>query len=187
VETGSISVKPGRSIFPSAFNRTPDLMSSRMALCSFATLLLGTLAACSTVRESPTSSLGGLGERLARTICSGSPAKVESVRNWHIPGQTDRLETRQCAAGTSTLYRGQTTSNPDGLAIAVEIVTSGAGLPPYLEIGQPIQRALQRLGVPQEQTPGSATYGLSLESADTITLHQSAGRITSVQWAWMVD
>jgi len=112
---------------------------------------------------------------------------VESARNRHIPGQIDRLETRQCAAGTSTFYMGQTTSNPNGLAIAVQIVTSGKGLPPHLEIGQPFQRALHIPGAPQEQSPGSATNGLSLEGNDSITLRQSAGRITSVQWAWMVD
>lgn len=162
-------------------------MSSRIALGSFGTLLLGALAACSTVRESPSSSLAELGVRLAGTLCPGPPTQVESVQNLHISGQTDRLETRQCAAGTSTLYVGQTTSKPDGLAVAVEIVTSGKGLPSYLEIGQPIQRAVQALGAPQEQTPGSVTYGLSLEGTATMTLRQSGGRITSVQWAWMVD
>lgn len=162
-------------------------MSSRIAPGSFAILLVGTLAACSTLVESPSVSLGELGDRLARTLCPGPPTQVESVPNRHIPGQTDRLETRRCAAGNSTLYIGHTTSNPNGLAVAVEIVKTGAGLPSHLEIGQPMERALQILGAPQEQTPGSATYGLSLESVDTITLRQSAGRITSVQWAWMVD
>lgn len=85
-------------------------MSSRIALGSFGTLLLGALAACSTVRESPSSSLAELGVRLAGTLCPGPPTQVESVQNLHNSGQTDRLETRQCAAGTSTLYvkkRGQ--------------------------------------------------------------------------------
>lgn len=159
-------------------------MPSRIAL---ATLVLGTLAACSPLREPATGSLGELGRSLARSLCPGTPARVESVRNLHVPGQIDRLETRRCEAGASTLYVGETTSDPEGLALAVEVMAPASGLPPHLEIGQPIQRALQVLGPPREQNTDSATYGLSIEGNDLITLRHSAGRIVSVQWAWVVD
>lgn len=162
-------------------------MTSRIAVAGVATLLLGTLAACSTAVESRSDALGKLGERLVRTLCPGPPSEVQPVRNRHLDGQMDRLETRQCSAGSSTLYIGQTTSKPHGLAVMVEVVTAGTGLPPYLEIGQPVQRALQTLGAPQHQAAGSATYDLSLEGNDAITVRHSAGRITSVQWEWVVD
>lgn len=162
-------------------------MTSHIAVAGFAALLLGTLAACSTDVESPPGKLGELGERLVRTLCPGPPTEVEPVPNRHTAGQVDRLETRRCAAGSATLYIGQTTSNRKGLAVMVEVVTAGTGLPPYLEIGQPVQQALQRLGAPQQQTAGSATYDSSLEGNDAMTLRHSAGRITSVQWEWVVD
>lgn len=160
------------------------LMYSRLALV---TLVLGTSAACLTSRERSSLSLEELGEHLARTVCLGPPTKVEPVPNQHVPGQTDHLETRQCFAGSSTFYVGETTSNPNGLAVAAEIRAPRSGLPQYMEIGQPVEKAVQVLGAPKDQTTTSITYGLGLEGVDTFTIHHSAGRISSVQWAWLVD
>jgi len=164
-------------------SRGPGPMCSRVAV---AVLVSGALAACTPSRESPPESLYELGDRLARTICAGAPAEIEPVPNVHVDGQTDRLETRRCPAGSSTLYIGRSTSDPAGLAVAVEIRAPGAGLPPQLEIDQPIERAVRWLGVPQEQADGSATYGLG-EGIDTVTIRHMSGRITSVQWTWLVD
>lgn len=144
-------------------------------------LVLAALAGCSTVHERSTLSLHELGDHLARSVCPGPPAKVEPVPNQHVPGQTDRLETRQCAGASSTLYVGSAASDPEGLAVAVEIRAAGLGLPAYLEIGQPIEKAARALGPPQSQTPGSVTYGLGLEGSDTLTVHHLSGRISSVQ------
>ncbi|GAA4861112.1 hypothetical protein GCM10023332_11430 [Luteimonas vadosa] len=158
-------------------------MDSRVALI----VLCVAIAACSTASDTRLESLDELGDRLARTICSRAPVKVESVPNPHVEGQIDRLETRQCASGSSTLYIGETTSDPNGLAVAVNILAEGSGLPPLLEIGHPIEHVMQSHGPPQEQAPGSVTYGLGIEGIDTITIRHEAGRITSIQWAWLVD
>ena len=163
------------------------MIAERRRAASLA-LVLGVLVGCSTSGPWPTDlTLEALGARLARSVCPGEPTRVEPVPNRHIPGQIDRLETRQCAAGSSTFYVGKTTSDPAGLALAVEVRAAGAGLPPHLEIGQPIGKALQVLGAPQDQTSESVTYGLGVEGTSTVTIRQAAGKVASVQWAWDVD
>lgn len=156
-------------------------------------LALLALAACSTggstysdpSRIDP--ALHELGERLAHSLCAGLPAEVEPVPNRHVPGQVDRLETRDCTAGSSTLYVGQTTSDPRGIAVTVEVRAAGAGLPSHLEIGQPVEKAVRVLGPPRSRTSGTVTYGLGPRERDSVTIHYSAGSIASVQWEWMVD
>lgn len=151
-------------------------------------LVLGALVGCpASGPERADLTLEALGERLARSICPGAPTKVEPVPNRHVPGQVDRLETRECATGSSTLYLGNTTSDPNGLALALEIRAQGMELPSHLEIGQSIGKTRRVLGPPQEQTSGSVTYGLGLEGINTITIRHAAGKVSSVQWAWVVD
>ncbi len=173
---------------PTRHRTSPGFRRHAIRRCiTSGTVLLGALAACSTPRESPSASLEQLGDHLARTVCPGPPARVQSVRNQHMPEQTDRLETRECPAGTSVLYMGQTTSKPAGLALAVEILAPRSGLPPHLEVGHPVDRAIEVLGTPQGQAPGAATYGLGLEGINTVVIRHSAGKITSVEWNWVID
>ena len=156
-------------------------------LVATAVLLSAVLGGCATAPVSAPETLGEIGNRVARKLCSVSVVTVKPVPNQHIDGQMDRLETRQCPIGSSTFYRGATTSDPDGLPLTVELVAKGVGLPPHLEIGEPIGPAMRALGTPQEQDLGSFTYGLSVEGSDTATIHHAAGRITSVRWVWVVD
>ncbi|TCZ80370.1 hypothetical protein [Lysobacter sp. N42] len=132
-------------------------------------------------------SLAATGDRLARTLCASAAPQIEHVPNKHVDGQMDQVETRRCEAGTSTIYRGATTSDPNGLPIFVQVNVQGAGLPPYLEIGQPVERVTQFLGKPQETGPGTITYGLSMEGIDTATILHAGGQVTSVRWEWVVD
>lgn len=152
-----------------------------------AAALLGSCASAPDRSSGLLPEIDALGVRVARTVCPGAPTAVERVRNRHVPGQTDRLETRLCAAGRSTWYRGATTSDPDGLALAVEVRSPGAGLPPYLEIGAPIRAVRRALGVPQARTASSLTYALGMEGNGTVTIRRARGRVASVQWAWTID
>ena len=149
--------------------------------------IAGAVAAGHGLPQEPPEPLEHLGNRLARTTCADAAVEIETVANRHIEGQKDQLETRRCTEGLSTTYVGQTTSDPDGLPLTVEIVAPGAGLPPYLEIGEPVQRATHMLGAPAEQARGSLTYGLGIEGINTVVIRHSEGRITSVQWCWVVD
>lgn len=145
------------------------------------------LLACSTPREHGVASLADLGERLAHTICPGPPTEVEPVRNQHEPSQMDRLETRRCSAGTSTIYTGRTTSRTDGLPVFLEVRAAAIGLPVHLQIGQPFERAARYLGEPLEERDGSAIYALSWDSDSTVTVHHAAGKVMSLQWSWVED
>lgn len=159
-------------------------MCSRIAT---AVLLCVVLAGCATNSKVALEPLDQLGDQLARTLCATSAPNIEPVPNRHVDGQIDRLETRRCSAGRSTLYRGATTSDPDGLPVAVEVVARGIGLPSYLEIGEPIGGALTALGVPHENGPSSVTYSLSMEGTGTATIQHAGGRIASVRWVWDLD
>ena len=162
-------------------------MRCSLLLAPIAAALLSACASPPDREMSVLRDIDALGERLARTVCAGSPTAVELVPNRHVEGQTDRLETRECAAGRSTLYRGATTSDPDGLAVTVEVRERGAGLPPYLEIAAPVRRLGVVLGAPQERSASSITYALGVEGNDTVTIRHVDGRVASVQWAWLVD
>lgn len=156
----------------------------------FALLGAALLGACASGPErSPAvlREIDALGEGLARTLCPGPPTAVESVANRHVSGQTDRIETRECVAGRATLYRGATTSDPDGLALAVEVRERGAGLPAYVEIGHPLRSPRRVLGAPQARTTSSVTYALDEEGNGTLTIRHAEGRVASVQWTWLVD
>lgn len=147
------------------------------------------LSGCAHEREGAAAApdLAALGERIARTICPGPATRVEPVPNRHTPGQLDRLETRDCATGSATLYLGGTTSNPAGLAVAASVKVPLVDLPTPVQIGQPIRGAIRVLGRPRSADAGAVTYSLDMESQDTFTLYVANGRITSVQWAWWVD
>jgi len=151
-----------------------------------ACLLCASLAACSTVGIGEDESLPEMGERLARTHCSNATPSVRNVPNSHIEGQLDRIEIRRCESGSAALYKGPTTSNPDGLALQVEITQPRAGLPSDLDVGSPVDRALERLGPALEQGAGFHRYALG-EDGDRFTLHHAGGRITSVEWEWSID
>lgn len=147
------------------------------------------IAATATATATATSldALYELGDQLARTICSGTPPSTEEVANPHVSGQTDRIDTRECATGSSTLYHGATTSNPEGFAIALSIRQADAGLPKVIDVGRPIEPAITALGVPTESSADRVIYGLGEERIDTLTLHHAAGRIVSVSWSWQID
>lgn len=145
------------------------------------------LSACAAVGKQKPESLYALGDRLARTVCAEASPEIQPVANLHVPGQTDQLETRRCSEGSSTLYKGKTTSNPAGLAVAVEVLAPRSGLPAHLEIGQPIKRAIELQGQPQEQAEGAVTYGLGIGGTGTVTIAHESDRITAVRWALFVD
>jgi hypothetical protein len=159
-------------------------MCSRVAAVVMISAVLG---GCAVVSVTERKSLAAIGDRIARDLCARSAPEVEHVPNKHVDGQMDRMETRRCKAGTSTIYRGATTSDPRGLPVFAQVNMPGAGLPPYLEVGQSVDRAVEALGEPQETKPGSLTFGLSVEGIDTATIQHSGGRITSVRWEWVVD
>ena len=154
-----------------------------------AILITGLVApgGCSAAPQHASRSLDDLGRELARTICLGPPKAVQRVKNPHMPRQLDRLETRECAAGSSTLYVASEAAEPKVLAVAVEVRAKSAGLPPHLQIGEPIADALRALGEPQSRSPESAVYSLAFDSTDTVTLRATDGRISSLQWAWVLD
>lgn len=145
------------------------------------------LSACAAVQDKSPDSLYKLGDRLARTVCAESAPSIQPVKNLHVEGQIDQLETRRCTSGSSTLYKGKTTSNPEGLPVAVEILAPQSGLPAHLEIGQPVDQAVKVLGAPQEQTQKSLTYGLGMQGRAMLTLNHQSGLINSVRWTWAMD
>lgn len=145
------------------------------------------LSACAAVQDKSPDSLYKLGDRLARTVCAESAPAIQPVKNLHVEGQIDQLETRRCTSGSSTLYKGKTTSNPEGLPVAVEILAPQSGLPAHLEIGQPVDQAVKLLGAPQEQTQKSLTYDLGMQGRAMLTLNHQSGLINSVRWAWAME
>lgn len=178
-----------RRLFSDEFKREAVKLVRQPCASKAATavLLSAMLGSCATAPVAAPETLEEIGDRVVRKLCSSSVVTVDPVPNQHINGQMDRLARRRCPMGTSTFYRGVTTSNPAGLPLAVEVVAKGAGLPPHLEIGEPIGPAMRTLGTPQEQDSGSFTFSLSTEGSDTATIHHAAGLITSVRWAWVVD
>ena len=146
------------------------------------------LAGCSShIRQDTTPDLSRLGEQIARSICPGPATSVEQVPNQHMSGQIDTLETRTCSAGTSTIYKGQTTSDPTGLEVAASLRVAWPGIPSYLQIGQPVEPALAALGQPDSTSASSASYELGAEGLDTVTIHFANARITSIQWSWFLE
>ena len=123
--------------------RWPQIARSRVAIVSFVTALL---AACASTPALDATHLQELGQHLTRSVCPGPPANVVSVPNRHVTGYIDRIEVRTCSKGSSELYVGERASNPQGLAMSVEITAPDAGLPQWLEIGRPLTRALRVLG-----------------------------------------
>jgi hypothetical protein len=160
------------------------LMRNYFAICLVCS---GVIGGCTHGPQDASPDLSTLGDHIARTICPGPPKDVERVANRYTPGQVDRLETRECAEGSSTMYVVQTASNPIELAVAASVNAPFAGLPSYLEIGQPIQPALAILGEFQSSAAGSVTYDLGMDGTDTITLLFTKGHITSIQWTWYLD
>ena len=145
------------------------------------------LGGCSAAPQHASRSLDDLGRDLARKICLGPPNAVQRVKNAHVTDQIDRLETRECAAGSSTLYVSSEAAEPKVLAVAVEVRAKSAGLPPHLQVGAPIADALRELGEPNSLSPESAVYGLAFDSTDTVTLRAAGGRISSLHWVWALD
>ena len=148
---------------------------------------VGALVGCSTAPSAPTTQLDALGRQLARTLCPASSSTFAPVANLHVPGQVDQIETRKCSNGTASRYIGQSTSERSGLALRVEVVASGTGLPTYLEIGQPVARALAMLGPPEFRSHGVLNYYLDDDGPGSITINIRNDRITSVDWVWDID
>jgi hypothetical protein len=155
-------------------------------------LVIYFIAACALVgcRQAPQThqfDLSAVGERIAQVICPGPPTGVEPVENQHISGQVDRLETRECSDGSSTIYVGRTTSDPSGLEVAASVRTHRSELPSHLQIGQSAKRAIAILGQPASVSRDSATYELGEEGLDTATIHFTDDRITSIEWSWSLE
>ena len=159
-------------------------MWSRVAIVSFGAALF---AGCATTPAADATRLYELGQQLTHSVCPGPPARVVSVPNKHVPGYIDRIEVRTCSNGSSELYVGELTTNPQGLAMSVEIVAPNAGLPHWLEIGQPLSRVLRMLGEPQERDAKSIKYLITSDSDDSIVIFAETGKIASVRWSWAVD
>ena len=159
-------------------------MWSCVAIVSFGAALL---AGCATTPATDATQLYGLGQHLTRSVCPGPPTSVVSLPNKHVAGYIDRIEARICSKGSSELYLGELASKPQGLAMSVEITAPNAGLPHWLEIGQPLSRAVRVLGVPQERDAESITYPITWDSDDSLIISAKKGRIASVRWSWAVD
>lgn len=159
-------------------------MCSRLAIVLLA---VSAFVGCASSRAPQASDLYALGESLARSICPGPPTQVAHVANTHEPEYIDRIETRVCQQGASSFYVGELASDPGGLAMSVEVKASSAGLPGYLEIGAPINGARRVLGAPESSTVDTATYLVSVESEDTLSIRHTDGKIVAVRWSWVVD
>ncbi|MBA2679315.1 MAG: hypothetical protein H0U76_13075 [Ktedonobacteraceae bacterium] len=159
-----------------------------MSSLRFATLIcLLVLGGCASAPSTVPYDIDGLGESLVRTICGDTaPTHVQSVPNPHVDGVTDTIEQRSCPIGTSTLYKSTQASNPNGLAMRLEIRQSGSGVPNFLDIGASVSDAVKRLGSPASQTGNSTTYVFG-DLEDTFIIEAQGGVIRSLSWSWTVD
>ena len=155
----------------------------------FAIVILASAAAsgCKSLTPRDPNSLYELGERLSRSVCSTSEVQLTAVENRHEAGRIDHIELRSCPEGSSEIYVGASSSNPQGLAMSVEIKAPRAGLPKYLEIGVPVKSAAEALGPPETQSSDALSYSVSEESPSDLTISVKSGRITSVKWSFYID
>lgn len=159
-------------------------MSSRITILL---IYIARLSGCASTPKLDSEMLYELGERLARSVCPGPPTQSTAIANRHVTGKIDQIETRICSSGVSEIYVGETASDPNGLALSVEIIAPGVGLPPSLEIGRPLGTAIRLLGPPELLESESATYSLSTESDSSLTIKANADKIISVLWLFYVE
>ena len=150
-------------------------------------LVSATASGCKSLTPRDPNSLYELGEHLSRSVCSTSEVQLSTVENKHDAGQIDHIELRSCPEGSSEIYVGASSSNPQGLAMSVEIKAPRAGLPQYLEIGAPVSGAEEALGPPESQSSDALSYSVSQESPSDLTISVKSGRITSVKWCFYID
>jgi hypothetical protein len=157
--------------------------SLRLAMLTCLLVLSGCVSAPSTVPFD----IDGLGESLVRNICGNvAPTHIESVPNPHVEGVTDSIEQRSCPIGASTLYKSTQASDPNGLAMNLEVRQSVSGVPKFLDIGASVSDAVKRLGSPTSQTGNSTKYVFG-DFEDTFVIEARGGVIRSLAWSWSVD
>jgi hypothetical protein len=88
--------------------------------------------------------------------------------------------------GSSTLYISTQASDPTGLAMNLEILHTGSGVPTFLEIGQPVAGATLRIGQPATKSGEEITYTFD-DYGSTLTIGASGGVIRSLTWSWYLD
>lgn len=151
-------------------------------------VLLGVaaLAGCASVPDAGRYDVEALGQSLARTLCDDASPHVETVPNEHVDNVVDRIERRSCVLGSSTMYVSTQASDPSGLALHLEILQAGSGVPRFLELGQPAAGAIRRLGIPSNRE-GHRTTFVSGGYDDEFTIEHPGGVIRSLTWTWSVD
>jgi hypothetical protein len=131
--------------------------------------------------------IDALGESLVRIICRELPPFLtENVANLHVEGANDIVEHRSCLIGASTLYKSTNASNPEGLAMRLQIVQPGSGVPRFLEIGTPVAEAVEKIGSPTLQTKNKITYEFGTFE-NTFVIETRNGVIRSLVWSWFID
>jgi hypothetical protein len=128
-----------------------------------------------------------IGDRIVAAGCP-APANVvaKEVASRYDPKVTDTIKTISCVGTSMQIYVSILASNPSGLSMNLEITSTNAELPSYMNIGQSVSRLSSTLGAPAAQDGNQITYNPD-ESEDTVTFSTKDGRIASVRWDWYIE
>ena len=123
---------------------------------------------------------------LATPCPGGGHVTSELVNNTHAPSLVDRIETRRCPGVSVQTYISKAASDPSGLSMRLEVTLPNRLLPGSVNVGQPVNLLLSRVGIPQSTNGGTLVYSDS-EGPDTVEFKIANGKIRSILWCWPID
>ncbi|MDP5291132.1 hypothetical protein Q9290_02310 [Oceanimonas sp. CHS3-5] len=144
------------------------------------------LAGCAGQQERALARLEHIAGEVMSAPCAAPEYGYRQVKNPHVPGLIDEIETLRCPGLEAQTYLSRESARPDGMPIYLRMSGPHAGLPAFLQPGSPGAGLAEQLGPPAERSAARWRYG-SAETTETVVIEWQGGVIRQLRWEWYFD